>query len=172
MTEQSFYLTPDQISDAAPHFRDNQQSASANSALLNEVSRLRDGFLRKMDDDFNTGAAMSDLFQLLTALNRFADEKHLEDDRATGTALDDFRSGVETLRELASLLGLFTNPPVRATDEPNEEMTDSLVQLLINLRNEARQNKNFDTADQIRDSLINMGIILEDGQGGTRWRSQ
>lgn len=172
ITNQSFYPTFGQISDAAPRFRDHQQSYTGNSALLTEVDRLRDDFLRKMDDDFNTGGAMSDLFQLLTALNRFADENNLEDGQATDTALDDFRTGVETLRELAFLLGLFLTPPVRASDEPDGELADSLVRLLIDLRNEARQNKNFDTADQIRDSLTNMGIILEDAQGTTRWRSE
>ena len=125
-----------------------------------------------MDDDFNTGAAMSDLFQLLTALNRFADENKLEDDQTTDTALEEFRNGVEILRELAFLLGLFITPPVRASDESDGELTDSLVGLLIDLRNAARQNKNFDTADQIRDSLTNMGILLEDAQGTTRWRSE
>ena len=172
ITNQSFYPTFGQISDAAPRFRDHQQSYTGNSALLTEVDRLRDDFLRKMDDDFNTGGAMSDLFQLLTALNRFADENNLEDGQATDTALDDFRTGVETLRELAFLLGLFLTRPVRASDEPDGELADSLVRLLIDLRNEARQNKNFDTADQIRDSLTNMGIILEDAQGTTRWRSE
>ncbi|MEE3372567.1 MAG: cysteine--tRNA ligase [Planctomycetota bacterium] len=172
VTKQSFYHTSDQISDMAPRFRDHQQSYTGNSSLLTEVDRLRDDFLRKMDDDFNTGAAMSDLFQLLTALNRFADESNLEDEQTTDTALDDFRIGVETLRELAYLLGLFIKPPVRASDEPDGDLADSLVRLLINLRNEARQNKNFDTADQIRDSLTDMGIILEDAQGTTRWRSE
>ena len=100
------------------------------------------------------------------------DENKLEDDQTTDTALEEFRNGVEILRELAFLLGLFITPPVRASDESDGELTDSLVGLLIDLRNAARQNKNFDTADQIRDSLTNMGIVLEDAQGTTRWRSE
>ena len=115
---------------------------------------------------------MSDLFQLLTALNKFADENRLEDKQPADEPLEAFCQGVETLRELAHLLGLFVTPPVRAVGESDQEATNALVNLLINLRSEARTNKNFDTADQIRDSLGDIGIILEDRQGSTEWRTQ
>ena len=172
VTGQSFYLDPNHSSNASQRHRDHDGSYTGDSELRENVCELKSEFLRKMDDDFNTGAAMSDLFQLLTALNKFADENQLEDKQPADEPLEAFCQGVETLRELAHLLGLFVTPPVRAVGESDQEATNALVNLLINLRSEARTNKNFDTADQIRDSLGDIGIILEDRQGSTEWRTQ
>jgi len=59
-----------------------------------------------MDDDFNSGAAVSDLFQLLSLLNKYADQQHLDDAKNGSNELESFLRGVETLRELSSILGL------------------------------------------------------------------
>jgi cysteinyl-tRNA synthetase len=141
------------------------------SDLLSEAKTIREAYLSKMDDDFNSGGAVSELFNLLGALNKFADQKNLEDTSARNQAdLDAFSRGVETLRELAAILGLFLKPVSRAGSGGNEEVLDSLVQVFIQMRADARQNKDFALADRIRDDLTAAGVTLEDRKEGTTWR--
>jgi cysteinyl-tRNA synthetase len=138
--------------------------------FLTEVARLRGHFLEAMDDDFNTGSAVGVLHDLLTTLNRFADDQKLEGPASPSP--DDvaaFRRGVVVLRELTQILGLFQTPPASATSG-SDELVGQLMQLLIDLRNEARKTKNFAMADQIRARLGQMGVTLEDRPGGTGWR--
>ncbi len=85
--------------------------------LLQDVQRYRDGFLEKMDDDFNSGAAIGDLFELVRLLNKFVDQHQLEDaaqpDPALVTAL---QTGARALRELSALLGHL--PPAPGSRRP------------------------------------------------------
>ena len=135
--------------------------------FLTEVARLHASFLESMNDDFNTGGAVGVLFELLTTLNRQADAAGLE-----GTpkpeAVADFRSAVVVLRELGQLLGLFAAP--HAKKGGDDALAAGLMQLLIDLRNDARKAKNFAVSDQIRKRLAELGVTLEDRPGGTGWR--
>ena len=141
------------------------------SDLLQEVASCRDKFLTAMDDDFNSGAAVSELFQILSALNKFVDEKSLEDTKQRQAEdLASFNRAVETLRELSALLGLFIKPPANSGSGGNEELTDGLAQLLIKIRQDARANKEFATADGVRDGLAALGVVLEDRKEGTTWK--
>jgi cysteinyl-tRNA synthetase len=76
---------------------------------------------------------------------------------------------VETLRELTALLGIFGTPAQRQT-QPKDELVGELLDLLIDLRGQARKKKDFATADQIRDGLSDMGVSLEDRKDGTHWQ--
>jgi cysteinyl-tRNA synthetase len=143
---------------------------SGTGEFLSEVGKLRQRFLDCMDDDFNTGGAIGVLYELLTALNRFADAKQLEGASPAPAALADFRTGVGVLRELSQLLGLFREPPA-APAGGDDKLVNGLMQLLIDLRNEARKAKNFALADQIRKRLGELSVTLEDRQGGTGWRA-
>ncbi len=84
-------------------------AGSPPSEFLNEVSRLRATFLDWMSDDFNTGGAIGVLYELLTALNRFADARQLEGSGRTDAAVAEFDRGVLVLRELSQILGLFSS---------------------------------------------------------------
>jgi cysteinyl-tRNA synthetase len=137
--------------------------------FLNEVARLRATFLECMADDFNTGGAVGVLYELLNALNRFADSRKLEGPSPAPEALEEFDRGVAVLRELSQILGLFRQPPAAPAGASNE-LVAGLVQLLIDLRNDLRKAKNFGLADQIRTRLGALGITLEDRPGGTGWR--
>jgi cysteinyl-tRNA synthetase len=124
-----------------------------------------------MDDDFNTGAAIGDLFELVRLLNKYVDQQKMEDvaqpDPACVAAL---QIGARALRELASLLGIFRQPRETASAAQESALVGQLMDLLIELRAAARKNKDFATADRIRDALTAMGIVLEDRKGGTLWR--
>jgi cysteinyl-tRNA synthetase len=138
--------------------------------FLGEVGKLRQRFLDCMDDDFNTGGAIGVLYELLTALNRFADARQLEGGSPDPAAVEEFRTGGGVLRELSQLLGLFREPPA-APAGGDDKLVNGLMQLLIDLRNEARKAKNFALADQIRKRLGELGVTLEDRPGGTGWRA-
>lgn len=137
--------------------------------LPSEVQQARTAFLEKMADDFNTGAAMAELFQLLTLLNKSVDGQNLEDaKKRTDADLQQFVGSAEVLRELSNILGLFFKAPPKAGGG-DDELTDNLMQLIIKLRADARANKDFATADVIRDSLTEAGVVLEDRKEGTTW---
>lgn len=138
--------------------------------LLAEVKSYRDAYLAKMDDDFNSGGAVSELFNLLGSLNKFADQHHLEESSKRSPAdVDQFCRGVETLRELSAILGLFLKP-AKTTASGNEEVMDKLLQTFIRMRADARKNKDFALSDRLRDELAAAGITLEDRKEGTTWR--
>ncbi|MCS7046419.1 MAG: cysteine--tRNA ligase, partial [Gemmataceae bacterium] len=83
--------------------------------LAGEVAVLRDRFFAHMDDDFNTGGAVGVLYELLTALNRFADQKQLEGGRGSAADLAAFRHGACLLKLMANILGVFEKPPAAKT---------------------------------------------------------
>jgi cysteinyl-tRNA synthetase len=137
--------------------------------LLVEVHDRRKSFLAKMDDDFNTGAAVSDLFELVRALNRYVDQHGLDEaNRRDAAKLRSLQKGVSVLRELSALFGIFRAPPPAAGGD--DELVGQLMQLLIDLRTASRKKKDFETADRIRDGLTELGIRLEDRKGETGWR--
>ncbi|HIN94076.1 MAG TPA: cysteine--tRNA ligase [Planctomycetes bacterium] len=143
---------------------------TSNHPLLEQVAQLRESFLAKMDDDFNTGAAGSDLFELVRELNKFADQQHLDDpQQRDDSQLTAFSRAIMTLRELTSILGLFWERPV-STAAAGDQLIGQLVELFIELRKACRDNKDFTTADNIRDGLTALGITLEDRPEGTGWR--
>jgi cysteinyl-tRNA synthetase len=144
-------------------------TSGSNPDFLAEVARLRDTFLDHMDDDFNTGGAVGVLYELLTSLNRFADAKRLEE-QPRSDDLAALERGVLVLKELSQILGVFEQPPTKTRDAGEDELIAGLMQLLIDMRAEARKAKNFALADQIRKRLGEIGITLEDRAGGTGWR--
>jgi cysteinyl-tRNA synthetase len=139
------------------------------SEFLAEVAGHRLSFLQRMDDDFNTGGATGTLNELLTTLNRFADARRLEGGTADAAAREEFRRGVLVLREVSQILGLFWEEPKKETG-CDERLVNGLMQLLLDLRADARKAKNFAVADQIRKRLAELGVTLEDRPGGTGWR--
>jgi cysteinyl-tRNA synthetase len=137
--------------------------------LLATVTELRNRFLEAMDDDFNTGGGIGALFDLVRVLNKFVDDEKLEEPaKQTPDKIDVLRRGTIVLRELAATLGLFRTP---REEKPaaGDDLTGKLMNLLIELRAEARKRKDFATADRIRNTLTEIGITLEDRPGGTEW---
>ena len=132
------------------------------------VDEHRIRFLEAMDDDFNTGGALGELFELVRALNRHADALKVETS-ADPSAIVAFRSGVLVLKELSQILGLFRRSlPKR--DPGLGRLTPGLLDLLVHLRTRLRQEKNFAMADEIRKGLTELGVTLEDRPDGTVWK--
>jgi len=163
ITKERFYDIP------AAETRSAGAIAELHEGLLRLAAERRNAFLAHMDDDFNTGAAMSELFELVRALNKHADTAGLEEAAAGSADYAAFKQGAAVLKELSAVLGLFLAPPA-TEEEEDQELVDGLVRLLIELRAAARKNKDFATADRIRGELAALGITLEDRKGGTDWR--
>ena len=155
--------------------------------VLNEARRMRDDFLRAMDDDFNTAGAIAALFEALPVINRFMDERHLDEGKASVEDVQVFETFAATLRALGALLGVFEKPvcepgldeetlaKVRKIAEDMGEAPDAgaagedVIETLIERRSAARAAKDFNAADDIRDRLLDASIVLEDRPGGTTW---
>lgn len=149
---------------------DQRLAQAVQSSLIQEVAALRKSFLEKMDDDFNTGGAVSDLFEMARAINRHIDDGKLEQAaNRTPENLAALRLAISVLRELGAILGIFIKAPKKTGDDGNGKLVDDLMQLLIKLRAEARASKNFATADAIRNGLTALKIGIQDLKEGTTW---
>jgi cysteinyl-tRNA synthetase len=142
---------------AASAVRDTELSSSANQLI--EETRRR--FREAMDDDFNAPGAIAALFD-------FTREVNVALGSQKGPERNDLESFAALYRELAGdVLGLF---PAKSAGDGGKE--SSLIQLLISLRNEARERKDWTLSDAIRDRMEEIGILLEDGKDGTIWKYQ
>jgi cysteinyl-tRNA synthetase len=153
----------------APSARRPFEPRQPGTEFITEVVGLWEKFLEHMDDDFNTGGGIGVLYELLNALNRFADQRQLEGGRAAQDDLRAFQRGALVLKEFSQILGIFAKPPA-AKGEGQDQLVSGLMQLLIELRAEARKAKNFALGDQIRNRLTQLGVKLEDLPSGTIWR--
>jgi len=138
------------------------------SVFANLLSSRRLEFLEAMDDDFNTARAMGVLFRLLSDANAYIDANRLEGSGGTGQASKEIAAAAGLIRELGSIFGLFRELPGGMGDLSGREI--ELVELLVKLRQEARDRKDFTQADRIRNELARIGVRLEDRPGGTTWR--
>ncbi len=118
-------------------------------------------FIEAMDDDFNTPMAIAALQELTREVNILLNSGK-EVDRATLEAIDDL------YRQLGGqVLGLVPDEEMQSA---SAERKQGLIRLLVELRNQARAQKQYQTADQIRDRLAGLGVTLEDRPEGTTWR--
>lgn len=146
-----------------------QKESEANRSNENELwSESRQTFIGYLNDDFNTGGGVAVLYELLNKLNRFADDKKVESNKDEQT-LATWEQGAELLRELSQILGIFRNAP-ESKAGGKDELVAGLMQLLVDLRADARKSKNFAVSDQIRDRLNELNVVLEDRADGTGWR--
>ena len=123
----------------------------------NELDQnMMNQFSLVMDDDLNTPEALSLLFQLAKSINSSSDP------------IQKMKYGA-TLKELSGVLGLLQDDP-KTFFQFGATLSDEEIDQQIALRNRARDEKDFQTADKIRDSLLEQGIILDDGSEGTTWK--
>ncbi|MEK4665915.1 cysteine--tRNA ligase [Niallia sp. FSL R7-0271] len=124
-----------------------------NEEWLNKITNLHNQFIESMDDDFNTANSISVLFELSQQANYYLLEK------TTSAAV--INAFIKEFEELFGVLGLSL---------AQEDLLDEEIEALIEKRNQARKERNFQLADQIRDQLKAMNIILEDTPQGIRWK--
>ena len=150
--------------------RSEGDALKSDDDLLKAIGEKRNAFLAKMDDDFNTGGAVSELFETSRLINRFIEDASLEDSKKrSDTSMATLKTAMSILRELGAILGLFIKRPKAAGGDGDGDVVEGLMQLLIKLRADARSNKDFATSDAIRDGLGAVGITLQDLKEGTTW---
>lgn len=131
------------------------------SEFLTMLDEHRRAFEAAMDADFNTAQALGVLFDLARDLNSYLAEGDITGERAAVLA-----AGRDLFLSMGEVMGL------TGTDVFDQDgaLVNSLVQLIAELRQEARARKDYATADRIRDRLAQQGIVLEDTPTGPRWR--
>ncbi|MBU5214737.1 MULTISPECIES: cysteine--tRNA ligase [Heyndrickxia] len=120
---------------------------------LTKIEESHQEFVKEMDDDFNTANGISVLFELSKQANYYLREKNTSE-KVLHAFMDEFKG-------LFNVLGLKLE---------SEELLDEEIEELIQKRNQARKDRDFQLADAIRDQLKEMNIILEDTPQGIRWR--
>jgi len=125
--------------------------------LDDEIIRQCELCYERMSDDFNTAQVLAALFELVTKINAIHNNQ-LEDETVSESALNSLKNTFEVF--VVDLLGL------NAEEKADKGKTEELVQLLIDIRANARANKDFETSDKIRDDLNDMGITLKDDKSG------
>lgn len=142
---------------------DAPESDEANS-FMDRLASAKTSFISAMDDDFNAPKAIASIQELTRDVNIL-----LNNGSAIGLpVLSAIR---ETYSALAGdVLGIMPDSGVETTN--NAEREAGLIQLLIDMRAQARANKDYAASDRIRDELKNLGVVLEDGAKGTIWRTE
>ena len=120
-------------------------------------SKYWQSFQQAMDDDLNAPEAMSVLFEIAREINRNRE-----------SAPDTAAQLAHVLLELAEVMGLLQQSPQEFLQGDDDDVAK--IEALIAKRNQAREDKDWAAADEARDELTNMGVVLEDGAEGTRWR--
>ncbi|NLC08276.1 MAG: cysteine--tRNA ligase [Syntrophomonadaceae bacterium] len=144
--------------------------------LIEQIERSRQEFIEAMDDDFNTARATASLFELSREINSLINEVVRSGRQPDENERKALTLGRQALTELLGVLGLdpgFLRQRREFSGVAGSERAqklDALINLTINLRQEARQRKDWATADYIRDGLNQLGITLEDTPHGSRVR--
>lgn len=131
------------------------------------VTDLRNRFCEAMDDDFNTGGAIGMLYELRRAINGFIAQHKLEEKPADGPK-QQLVTLVTLFKELSSTLGVFRQP-VKKSAGADDGLVNGLMDLILDIRKEARATKNWGVADKIRAKLTELKVVVEDGKEGVRW---
>lgn len=138
--------------------------SAADPALTQEILNGIAAIEAEMDDDFNVPKALARMFELVPKINSLANGQ-----------IEPTSISTSTVSELKSAFGkfmfdVFGLRPVGATsDNGQEETLDGVMNLILDLRQSARENKDWATADKIRDTLSALDIQVKDGKEGTTW---
>ncbi|MCJ7517385.1 MAG: cysteine--tRNA ligase [Methanomassiliicoccales archaeon] len=131
-------------------------SAQGGDDALELVKKARQSFLSSMDDDFNSRAAISVIFDLVRETNRLLTDG--------GLSSKGVKNIVDFLEEIDQVLGILPGKQAR------HDVSSEIIQVLMELRQELRNRRLFDLADDIRKKLLQKGIELEDTAEGTKWK--
>jgi cysteinyl-tRNA synthetase len=159
----------DDMDRAANNLLDGPHADFARNVLAYKMK-----FLEAMDDDFNTAGAIAVMHELAGEVNSFVERTGAEkagEREKRPELVTAVTAAAMTLRNLLSVLGMFRVRVPRAAGA-DTGLADELMSLLIQIRNDARRNKNFAMADAVRDGLKRIGVTLEDRAEGTTWRKE
>ena len=127
-------------------------------AFIKDIQRLEKQFIEHMEDDINTPHALATFWQLISLVNKKIDES------------DYSKEDLETAKETIVKLGDFFQIIPEKKEEIDEKIVGDLMIFLIELRQKFRDEKDYETSDEIRRKLRELGITFEDTAEGVKWR--
>ena len=134
------------------------------NVIVDKTSDYVQQFCQAMDDDFNTPQALAVLFEIAKELNL------VKDQTLDSQANEQAKKLATMLKTLGGVIGLLQLDPESFLQGDNDEDEVAVIEALILQRNQAREDKNWALADEARDKLNAMNIVLEDSAGKTTWR--
>ncbi len=126
--------------------------------LIDESKNALEDFEGGMNDDFNTRDALAATFDLVRKVNQSLNQNRISQDEKEHL--------LSVFDKMWSVYG-FT-----FEEEKAEGLEEDLIKLMLEIREKARENKQWDTADAIRDGLLDLGILIEDSDQGPKWRME
>ncbi len=127
-------------------------------AFVKDIQRLEKQFIEHMEDDINTPHALATFWQLISLVNKKIDDN------------DYSKEDLETAKETIVKLGDFFQIISEKKEKIDEKIVTDLMDFVIGLRQKFRDKKDYETSDEIRRKLRELGITFEDTSGGVRWR--
>ncbi len=153
--------------------KDNKDKAVTDSEKSAAKGSDWKNFAQAMDDDFNSARGMASVFEAVKKGNRILDKNEPE---VSGDVLEEIRVVYSDLKKMGNILGILNENPAdyfkaKKDVKLKETALDSdAIDLLVKQREKARKAKDFKKADEIREKLDKMNVILEDGPSGTTWK--
>lgn len=135
------------------NYRINHSQDLDHPDWLDKINDNEQAFIQAMDDDFNAANGMTEVFNIIKTINLYLNEEQVAKEVLTT---------MQT--KLKQMIGIF------GLELEEDELLDQEIQVLIDERNQARQDKDFEKSDEIRDKLKSMGIMLDDTPHGTQWK--
>jgi len=133
-------------------------SKAQDEELDSKVVKLMEEFKEFINDDFNTAKVLANMFELVPVINGIKD-KHIPENALSGATLQLLKDKMKIFVE--DIFGL------KNIQEQTDGKIDGVVQLLMDIRREARQRKDFVTSDKIRNQLASLGVQLKDEKDGS-----
>jgi cysteinyl-tRNA synthetase len=143
--------------------RIGSRESEADKKLAEVAKKVREGFEREMDDDFNTPGALAEIFAFVREINTLVGD-------VGGAAV--LREALAVLTELVGILGVNLTDAGAAGEGAGltSDTLKGVIEFLLELREEARKSKDFAKADQIRDRLTQIGVEVSDTKDGPTWK--
>jgi cysteinyl-tRNA synthetase len=139
---------------------DKREPTETEQTFSDNLAKLKADFVDAMDEDFNTPKALAALFEMSKEINRFlAEQKQV--------SLDVLEQAYNSFSGLAKALGLFQE---KKTKDVGGQVTDDLVQLLFDLREQLRKKGEYNLSDEIRARMKEAGLVIEDTAEGPKWK--
>ena len=148
--------------DTLKKYDGQEEGDTATSPLQHAIQEMRSQFTTAMDTDFNTAQALGAIFTLVSKVNR-----SLTDAGETPPSV--FAQAYHALIETCEVLGIY-NTDAQDSHGESIEQHDHLINLLLEIRQDARSRKDWDTSDKIRDRLKQLNIEIQDTREGATWK--
>ncbi len=146
------------------NYQETLSAKDEDEKVLEITDEASKDFKRAMDDDFNTALAIAEIFDFTKEINKLIKKNEMTKDNAEKL--------LSVYSSLLDVLGLDMEKATASASgqDQQSDLTEKLIQILIDLRKDAKQNKDFATADKIRNSLSEIGVQLEDTRSGVKWK--